>query len=309
MKKTGYAIGIDIGGTKIAIGIITQEGLKQLKTIPTEAGRGFNATVQRIFDCIETLFTQCKLTSRQLIGIGIGCAGPVYPQTGIINNPFTLPGWSNCNIVKPFVEKFGVRVILENDADMAALGEYHLGAGRGGTESMLMLTFGTGVGGSLIVDGRVYRGANGEHPEIGHVFTGIEEGNCYCGIAGCFESIASGSGMESLGKVHGFKLATEIFESAQNGNPNAIKILEKVKTATYRAAWSYIHTFLPERIVIGGGLGNKHYNFYAEEIRRAISTATQIPKFKIKVLKAKLADRAGVIGAGMAVLKNQKLKV
>lgn len=301
-RKNRSAIGIDIGGTKIAAGIVADDGLKISRTMPTEPERGFSDTVQRIFNFLEELLKDAGVSKREIAGIGIGCAGPVYPRTGIINNPFTLPGWSNCNIVKPFEEKFGVKTILENDADMAALGEYYLGAGQG-SASMLMLTFGTGIGGSVILDGKILRGANGEHPEIGHVFIGMDEGSCYCGIKGCFESIASGSGIENLGKQFGFKSAKEVFDAAKNGNQNALALLEKVKTAIFRAAWSYIHTFLPETIVIGGGIGVKQYNFYSREFKKAISTATQVPARKIRVSKAKLGDKAGVIGAGMAALK------
>lgn len=302
-QEKAVAIGVDIGGTKIAVGIVDHSGnILSFKTFPTEAESGFDRAVVRISDCCKQLLSENVIQLSELRGIGIGCAGPVYPQKGIIDNPFTLTGWSNCDIVTPLNKIFGVPVILENDADMAALGEYYVGSGQG-HDPMLMLTFGTGIGGAVIINGKIYRGADGYHPEIGHIYVGVINNKCYCGINGCFESIASGSGIAEAGKNIGKPSAEMVFDSAKNSDSDSLQIINNVKEAVAKAIWTYLHTFLPKIIVLGGGMVERHYSFFETAVYYAINNATQIPQGKITVAKAKLGNLAGMVGAGLSVLK------
>ena len=187
-REKETAIGIDIGGTKMALGIVDGSGIVRVQAVlPTEAEAGFDRAVTRLGDAIEALCGEAGARTRALAGIGIGCAGPLDTGRGLINNPYTLAGWDKCDIVTPLRARFGVRVRLENDADAAAMGECFAGAGRG-FDPIVMLTLGTGVGGAAIVGGEVYRGANGEHPELGHVIVSDDGPPCYCGCRGCLES-------------------------------------------------------------------------------------------------------------------------
>ncbi len=145
------AVGIDIGGTKMAVAVVDGAGaIRARVTLPTEAELGFARAVERLTGAIETVCTRAGWRPADLRGVGLGCAGPVDPARGLINNPYTLGGWDRCDIVTPLRARFGAPVRLENDADAAAVGECFAGAGRG-FDPVVMLTLGTGVGGAAIV--------------------------------------------------------------------------------------------------------------------------------------------------------------
>lgn len=299
-KNKIKSIGVDIGGTKIAIAAVTNDGNLLASTIiPTEAENEFNVALERIGTTIEKIMVQVGWVTSDLCGIGIGCAGPVNPVEGTINNPYTLPEWDNCNIVTPLYERFNcqIPVILENDADAALIGEWYAGSAKG-FNTVLMLTFGTGIGGSVLVNGKIYRGISGEHPEYGHIPVEVEGQECYCGRSGCFESIASGAAMTAAAKKECFADSREIFEmyKYQDGR-GAKKIIERTLHAISTAAWTFLHTFMPESIIIGGGIGEQHFDLFAKCFQKAIKEATMIPSNGIKVLKAQMGNRAGVVGA------------
>lgn len=306
MDTTKQAIGIDIGGSKTAIGLVNHLGnITQYRVFPTEAEQGFNRAVRRISMVVREMLHAAELPPDEVAAVGIGCAGPVNPQTGEINNPYTLPGWNHCNIVEPLERELGVPVCLENDADAAALGEFYFGAGRG-AESMVMLTFGTGIGGAAVFHGRLYRGVAGEHPEIGHLTVAADGPACYCGRTGCLESIASGTALAAAGKEFGLGSAAEVFAGAERGQPEAVRVLQTARAAVDAAVWTLVHTFLPARIVFGGGMVDAHPDFYLDPARAAIARATQIPRDCITVAIAELGNRAGLVGAAhWAMLRAQ----
>lgn len=204
MSRTNQAIGIDIGGTKTVVAAVDESGRVHARTgFETRSKRGFSTCLAELVECIRSVLNEAKWTAEALTGIGIGCAGPVNPQRGTIHNPYTLPGWDDANIVTPLREEFRVAVRLENDADTAAGGEFHFGAGRGASP-LVMVTLGTGVGGAVLVNGQIYRGVNGEHPELGHIPILPDGPECYCGTRGCWESLASGTATAAAGKQIGF---------------------------------------------------------------------------------------------------------
>jgi glucokinase len=296
------AVGLDIGGTKIALALVDPEGgILARETMPTEAPLGFGRAVDRIAAAIERLLAHAprprrNATAPALAGIGIGCAGPVDPLGGQINNPYTLEGWNRCDIVSPLQRRFGVPVRLENDADAALLGEAWTGAGRG-LDPVVMLTFGTGVGGAALVDGRVHRGVRGEHPELGHVPVQPDGPACYCGLGGCLESIASGTALAQAGRVHGLPDARAVFAAARAGDAAAGAILDRAREAVATAAWTIFHTLLPRRLILGGGVMDSEYAGFAEAVRRRIAPATQFTPAAVDIAPAALGNDAGLIGA------------
>ena len=233
--------------------------------------------------------------------MGVGCTGPVSAERGVINNPYTLPTWVDCDIVERLRAVFDRPAYLENDADAAALGECFAGAARG-FRRVVMLTLGTGVGGGVIVDGRVYRGTRGDHPELGHIPIDPAGPACYCGTRGCLEAIASGTAIAAAGETIGLADSREVFARAAAGDAGARAIVERVRGALSIATWTILHTFMPELIVLGGGVIDEHYDRLASAVEEAIPRATMVPKGGTRVVKAALGNEAGMVGAASLAL-------
>ncbi len=296
------AIGIDIGGTKIAIAAVSSQGevLANVR-FATEPQIGFPTALEKMIAGINSVISDAGLKGKVLDGIGIGCAGPVDPVQGTIHNPHTLPTWDDCNLVSPLAKHFDVAVRLENDADAAASGEARFGAGRG-SDPIVMLTFGTGIGFAAIVKGHIYRGVAGEHPEAGHIPTTADGPECYCGLSGCFESMASGTAIDAAGKAAGFVDGRAVFSAAATGDALAAGILDAAVSSTATAIWTLAHTFLPQRFVLGGGLIDDHFEIFAAPARDALSRAVLLPKGRVGIVRASLGNDAGVVGAASLVM-------
>lgn len=272
------------------------------RVLPTQAEQGFDRAVDRVEAAIRSLLEDHGQVV--LAGIGIGCAGPLDSQAGLINNPYTLRGWDRCNIVQPLAERFTVPVYLENDADAAGFGECAQGAGRG-HDPVVVLTFGTGIGGAAVVGGAIYRGAHGEHPELGHTPVHPDGPACYCGTNGCLESIASGTAIANAGKAHGFEDAQAVFHASKAGVPAAEAIIRGAVNAACTAAWTICHTFLPQRLVLGGGIMDEHFDLFATAMRQRLARATQFTSTAVTIAKAVLGNDAGVVGAANIALRQR----
>lgn len=295
------ALGIDIGGTKIAVATVLGGGeIVREVAVPTESERGFADGVARITEAASRVLDESAWTPSELLGIGIACAGPVDSVRGTIENPHTLPGWTGGNIVAALGEAFACPVILENDADMALLGECYAGAGRG-FDPVVMLTFGTGIGGAVRVGGTILRGLGGEHPEMGHVPVDPAGPRCYCGANGCFEILASGSALAAAARDLGLGDARQLLARAAEGQPSALGVRSRALAATAIAAWTILHTVLPQRLILGGGMMDEHYELFAAAVRAATSKATLVPAARVSVARAELGNRAGLVGAARAV--------
>ncbi len=295
------ALGIDIGGTKIAVATVLGGGeIVREVAVPTESERGFAAGVARITEAAARVLDESAWRPSELLGIGIACAGPVDSVRGTILNPHTLPGWTGGNIVAALGEAFACPVILENDADMALLGECYAGAGRG-FDPVVMLTFGTGIGGAIRIGGAILRGLGGEHPELGHVPVDPAGPRCYCGANGCFEILASGSALAAAARDLCLRDARQLLARAAEGDPAALGVRSRALAATATAAWTILHTVLPQRLVLGGGMMDEHYELFAAAVSEATSRATLVPASRVSVARAQLGNRAGLVGAARAV--------
>ncbi|MBP3446230.1 MAG: ROK family protein [Clostridia bacterium] len=243
MKKY---IGIDIGGTKCAV-IVGEYENDEIKIISRTASA--TDTDEEPTDIIEVF---CEIISKEkdFEAIGISCGGPLDSRTGVVLCPPNLPKWIDVPIVEILSARFGVPVFLQNDANACALAEWKLGAGRG-TQNMIFLTFGTGFGAGLILDGRLYVGASDMAGEVGHIRL-TEDGPEGYGKSGSAEGYCSGGGIRNIGRLFGVdKSAKDIALDAKNGDETALEI--------YRTSGKYLGRTIailadilnPERVVIG----------------------------------------------------------
>ncbi|MDE0049762.1 MAG: ROK family protein [Rhodospirillales bacterium] len=297
------AIGVDIGGTKIAVGAVDEAGaVKARRTVATDAEAGFEAGLARLARAVDETMAEAGVEPAALAGIGLGCPGPFDEASGRIDNFYTLPGWEGNDILSPLVARFGTPVRLVNDADAALLGEALAGAARG-ARIAVMLTVGTGIGGAALIDGAILRGAGGEHPEIGHVVVDPAGPECYCGSRGCIEALAAGPALARAGAAHGYADAEAVFAAAEAGDAPARAIVARSADAMETGVWSLIHAFLPEVILIGGGMGERHFTLYRGAAERAVARAVLAPKGAIRVVKAALGNDAGMVGAAALMLE------
>ncbi len=293
--------GVDIGGTKIAVGMVDQEGhILAKKECPTDVPRGFDHAMRQV----AALLAQCaEQAGVKLRGIGIGCAGPVDSVTGKLGNVNNLVGWQGGNPIEVLAREFGVPVAMENDADAAALGELYWGAGKKKTR-FLYVTVGTGIGVSVILDGKVYRGIDGCHPEIGHHILDASGPSCSCGVRGCWESLAAGPAMTAwlrenapAGYDNRNLSAREICARAQDSDEWARRAVEREAHYLGLGLATLITLFAPEAIVLGGSVMNSAHLFLdcmREVIRQ---NCRLVPADRVLITLASLGADAGLIGA------------
>jgi glucokinase len=222
---------VDIGGTKIAVGMVDDSGkvLSRLET-PTHAHLGYAVGLERITHMLRDTAGAAHV---DISGIGIGSTGMVYPVSGMFGDVDFLPGWKGFNPVDDLARAFQVRVAMENDADASALGEANWGAGKGKSR-FIYVTVGTGIGGGIILDGQIYRGADMSHPEIGHHVVETSGPLCSCGFHGCWESLATGPALAAWFKERTTKdqghhpqiTAKQICELARQGDKFALQAVE-----------------------------------------------------------------------------------
>ncbi|MBO6158289.1 MAG: ROK family protein [Firmicutes bacterium] len=307
-----YRIGVDIGGTKIAAGLVNEEKEIVLKkSVPTRAGENYSLVVSDIADLIQDILDESHLQAADLSGIGIGCAGASDKESGIVLFSNNL-GWRDVPLVPELKKRFDVPIHIDNDANAAALGEVLAGSAKG-SRSCVMITLGTGVGGGIILDGKVYDGVNHAGGEVGHTVIVSGGEMCTCGRRGCFEAYASTTALIRMAK----KAATAHPESRlyqiwqENGDLNGIGIFtayhENDQTAKDAVAeylfyvaegvTNLVNIFQPEKIVIGGGICAQG-DVILEPVRRQLAQDVFCKEVSLPdVVQATLGNDAGIIGA------------
>jgi glucokinase len=293
---------VDIGGTKIAVGIVDGDGriLVQRET-PTQPEAGFEAAMQRI----NRLFCECLKEGDVILkGIGIGCTGPVDPFTGEIGVVDFLPGWEGKNLVQAHLDRFGVRTALENDADAASLGEAFWGAGKG-KETLICVTIGTGIGGGIIIGGKLYRGVDRSHPEVGHHVVDAGGPSCFCGAKGCWEVLARGPAMaewalqnapQGYPHLEGLT-AKRICELATEGDAFARKVAERETFYLGLGVANLVTLYSPDMIVLGGSVMRSSHLFLPGIRDMVRQYCGLVPHEKTSIALASLGHDAPLIGA------------
>lgn len=310
-----YVVGIDLGGTKISGALATLEGKIILKDImATNAHEGEEAVLKRIIALIDKIMDSGKVHIEEIRAIGIGSPGPLNAKTGTIIETPNLP-FKNFNLTGPIAKKFQIPVYLDNDANVAALGEYVLGAGKG-TENMIYITVSTGVGGGAILNGKIYRGSNSNALEVGHTTVEPKGYRCNCGNYGCVEAMASGTaiakraeeaierGLDTTLTRYDKVTAYEVFQEAKTGDKVAQDVLNSCLNYLGICVANVINSFDPDMVVIGGGVskGGKIVFHKVKEVvnERCMKAMAE----NCSIVPAKLGVDAGVIGAVVLAIGN-----
>ncbi|WP_226038498.1 ROK family protein [Aquibacillus saliphilus] len=294
-----YSIGVDIGGTKVAIAIVDHHGVVVGQTvIPTDLSIKPEKMITIINETIAKLIKDNSITSEYVKGIGIGAPGPLNSKDGIISCPPNLSNWIDIPIVEQVQEYFSFPVILENDANAAALAEKWLGAAQE-NNNFAYVTISTGIGAGLFVDGKLLGGSRGNAGDIGHTVVDPSYGQCPCGQFGCLEFIASGTAIARRGsEIAGKQLSTKQVFDLYNQDHKEIKAyVEDVFRIIGVACVSLINTIDPEKIVIGGGVSKVGAPLF-DAVRTYVSQYALNPGGrKTEIVPAVLDQNAGVIGA------------
>ena len=311
-----YSVGVDLGGTNITIALVDLKGkIKNKVKISTQADKDARYIIQTIIENIKLLVRD--INCNQIIGIGIGAAGQIDHAKGMIQFSPNLH-WRNIPIVKEIKKECKLPVFIDNDANVACYGEYLFGAGKG-AQSIICVTLGTGVGGGIIIDGKIYRGAGGGAGEIGHITVESKGRKCNCGNHGCMEAYVGAPHIrerciERL-KTGEKSIITRLVEgSLSKITPKVLEEAAFYKDALALELWqetgmylgiglaSLINIFNPEKIIIGGGVANAGKLISDPMMKTIKERALAVSLHDVKIVRAKLGEEAGVIGAAMLVL-------
>ena len=318
-------IGVDVGGTKVAGGLVDLKArLVKSAIVPTLANKGFKSSYGQIRKLIATLIQHAGGKER-ILGIGICAPGPLNPKTGLVINPPNLPGWRNIQLSRMIEGEFAIPTKVENDANAAGLAEVLFGAATAHRD-IFYVTVSTGIGTGVIIDRRIYHGKNGVAGEGGHVSIDYKSPyRCGCGTLGCIEALAAGPGMARRARVRleqehsapsllrdltggHYELISPrmIEEAARKGDCIAMDVLEE--TGFYLGVWlaGMITLLDPEAIVIGGGVAQIGKPLF-DKIRATIPERTINRQFAVNtpILPAKLKKNVGVFGAASLFLPGQ----
>lgn len=286
-------IGIDIGGTKTAISLGSEDG-SIIDKIVFPTAPVVEEVLSAISVAIETLREKHHVSPAAM---GISCGGPLDSKRGIIQAPPNLPAWKDIPVVKLLEERFAIPTFLENDANACALAEWYWGAGRG-CDSLIFLTFGTGLGAGLILDGALYRGASGLAGEVGHWRMADDGAECYY-KRGSFESFASGCGISGMYRErYGERLsAKEVCVRAEAGDEKALSVTEASARMLGSGLSLLVDLLNPERIIIGSIFARSERLFrpLAEEVMKAECLPLSLAK--VEVVSSQLGESLGDMAA------------
>ena len=308
-------IGVDLGGTNIAVGLVDEEGrIVATDSRPTKPERGYEAIAKDIADIAFELIKRSNLSGSDIKSMGIGVPGVADSEKGIVIRAVNL-FWTKVPLAKEIRKYIDLPIYMGNDANVAALAEAIFGAGKG-SKSSITLTLGTGVGSGFILDGKIYNGAHHFAPELGHIVIGDNGIRCNCGKIGCLETYASATALIREGKKAVEKNPNSLILKFANGDINSITAKNVIDAAKqydedamrifndyvkYLAIGivNVINMFDPEVIILGGGVANAG-DFLIKPLKKEVAENIlfkDLPYADIR--KAELGNDAGIIGAAI----------
>jgi glucokinase len=315
-------LAVDLGGTKIIAAVVVPDGKVVSRSYClTLAEEGPQAVTERLLSAVSEALVRAKLKNSELAGVGVAAAGIIDAEKGVITTSPNLSGWHDVPLVDVIAEKMGLATYLVNDASAAALGEHRFGAGKG-LDNLIYLTVSTGIGGGIIIDGRLYTGTDGCAGEIGHMTIEPHGPQCNCGNFGCLEALASGSAMtrEAVRRMEQGEpsyiaelaegrlwdvTAEMIAVAARQGDKMACQVVAEAANYLGIGLANLVNIFNPDVIVIGGGV-SKMGSMLLEPARKVVKErAFKLPSRTVRIIRARLGGNAGVVGAATYVFQEQ----
>jgi len=316
-------IAVDLGGSKIAVGIISPRyQILARDRHPTLANEGVDSVINRVASVVKQITSSSGLALSQVGGIGIAAAGAIDSHEGIITLSPNLPGWHDVPLGDIISEELNVRTWLINDANAEALGEHHFGIGRG-IDNLVYLAVGTGIGGAIIIDGKLYSGVCGSAGEIGHMTIDSDGPRCECGNIGCFEMLVSGKAMvreaiERIGRGERSSLsetvagrianitAREIALAAGKGDSLATEVINNAATYLGIGLVNLVNIFNPEMIIVGGGVASIGDRLLEPARQVVRERAFPVSAAAVRIVTAELGDDAGLLGTALFAFNQEQ---
>ncbi len=311
------AIGVDLGGTNFAVGVVNEHGeILAKETGKTIVKDGPDAVAERLSHAINKLLA----SHRDVEAVGIGSPGSIDHKLGVVRFSPNFPGWHDFPLADKILERTGLQVYVENDANAYALGEHTFGVGKG-HDHIVCLTLGTGVGGGVITHGVLLRGSTGIGAELGHVTVMPNGPICGCGSRGCLEAFASATALRKFvqegferhkdssiysGKRPDEVTPEDIFRCAKDGDEFAKRLVSLLTDALAVAIGTFVNIFNPELVILGGGIsnaGNLLVNPVLEKVKDHV-LPSMLGTFEIKL--SRLGKDAGILGAASIVFERMK---
>jgi glucokinase len=305
-------LGLDVGGTKLAAGVVAGDGrVLSLRIAPSQAAQGPDSVISRHLELGRDAVAEAGVPWASIRAVGIACGGPLDPTRGVVS-PLHLPGWTNVPLVEMVSAALDRPVAVDNDATAGGLAEYWFGAGRSrGVRHLVYLTISTGVGGGLVLDGRIYRGAAGNAGELGHLTVDYQGRLCDCGRRGCLEAYASGTNIarrarEALeaadradSSLASLPVVTtrDVAEAAALGDPVASAVWDDTTTVLGSAIANILDVFNPELVVLGGGVTRAGDQLLRPVRDKGLAQALPPAARSGDVVLAELGERLGVVSA------------
>ena len=309
-------VGVDVGGTKVAAGRVARDGLLTGASRVVASGtHDVTAVVESIVEAVEAVVHDATSAGETVVGVGIGCAGTVDQRRGVVVASPNLP-LTDAPVAALVEDRLRLPVCLDNDANAAVWAEVQVGVARG-CRHVVMVALGTGVGGGIVLHGRLYRGASGAAAEIGHTIILAGGESCRCGARGCLEAYVSGRALERIARrlvdelpateARALRAAGEqgtltgkaVGDLALSGDPCARSAVDEVGRWLGIGLSNMVNIFNPDMIVVGGGLGELGELLLAPARNVLGTTALSPGKDTVRVASAQLGNEAGILGAGL----------
>lgn len=313
-----FAVGVDVGGTNVRAGVITRSGKKLADARqPSRAMEGLRYTQQAIIETVEEAISSAGVDKSLLLGVGIGVPGRNNSPEGVVLYSPNFINWVNVQLLAPIREHFQVLTVMRNDVKTASMGEYYFGAGRG-KRFVVMITLGTGIGGSLIYDGKLLLGSSEGFAEVGHMTLDPAGRLCGCGNHGCWEALAGRdaiierawrhlqSGRPSvLGDLTEYYLEkitpAAIAKAAIDGDMLSRDVLEETAQWVGIGVANLVQLYNPEVVIIGGGISQAGDLLFSTIRRTANWRGIMVPVRNVEIVPAALGDDAGIFGGAVLV--------